>query len=501
MTGLSSRVKISAILLLGLILRLYRLGKYDYWFDEVLCVFQKNSLYGIISGKILDSNPPLYFLLLNLWGRVSEAEFWLRLLSVFFAVATIFLVYYYCRKYIGERIALLSALLLSVNPFHIYYSQEVKMYSLFILLSFISVIALFSALRDERKSHFIIYTLVTAAALYTHYFAIYLVIVEIIALSMAIAVSGFDKKFIKYYSLSLVGIILLYLPWVPIMLREHFFNTSGFVTTWIPKPTIKTFFYTLKNFSVGFSSPRLNYLFASFLYGVLGLIGITRFIRGKKREFIFILLFSLLTPLGLYLASLKAPVYLDRYISFALPFFLLIVSSGMEKFNFKLQVLVVVLVFIFSFFGYKDMYEKIPFIHQAPGEHERISYREPLKYLKSHWKKGDIVGHSCRSTQLSFEYYWGKGAPEQKLLATEKFESYPQPSFWPHSSLLPQIVPDALNGKGDIWVVLSWWDPMDEIDYISIKLKKWMDEHFTLIDEKRFHGIFIYKYERNPHSE
>ena len=500
MTGLSNRVKISIILLLGVVLRLYRLGRYDYWFDEILCIFQKNDISGIISGKVLDSNPPLYFLFLNFWGRLSDGEFWMRLPSVLFAFITILIVYYFTRKFIDERTALIASFLLAVSPFHIYYSQEVKMYSLLILLSFISVASLTLSLREENKKYFISYSIATAAALYTHYFAIYLLIVEIGVILILLIFKDVRRNFKKLFCFSIAGIFLIYLPWVPVMLKEHFFNTSGFVGTWIPKPGIKTFFYTLKNFSVGFSSPRVNYIPASITYASLAFAGMIHLIKEKKTTGLFIVAFVFSAPLGLFLASLKSPVYLDRYISFVLPFFLIIVSAGMRRFRSTALVIVLVILSVFSFFGYRDMYEKIPYINQAPGEHERVSMRAPVEYIKSRWKEGDIAGHSCRSTQLSFEYYWGKDSPEQKLIATENFEKYPQPSVWSHSSLLPQVVPDSVNGTGRIWLVLSWWDPMDELDYISIKLKKWMDMHFYLSEEKRFPGIFIYEYERSVKS-
>lgn len=500
MTGLSDRVKISVITLLGVGLRLYRLGRYDYWFDEVLCIFQKNDISGIISGKILDSNPPLYFLFLNFWGRLSDGEFWMRLPSVLFASMTIILVYYFTRKFIDERTALVASFLLAISPFHIYYSQEVKMYSLLILFSFISVASLALSLRNEDKKYFISYSIVTAAALYTHYFGIYLLIVEIGVISFLVILKYVRKTFIIRFCFSLAGIIIIYLPWVPVMLKEHFFNTSGFVSTWIPKPGIETFFYTIKNFSVGFSSPRINYLSASIVYASLAFSGIIHFIKEKKTAGIFIVAFVLSVPLGLFIVSLNNPVYLDRYISFVLPFFLIIVSAGMMRFRSDVLVIILVIFSVFSFFGYKDMYEKIPYINQAPGEHERVSMKEPVEYIKSRWREGDIAGHSCRSTQLSFEYYWEENSPEQKLLATENFEKYPQPTVWPHSSLLPQIVPDSVNGSGKIWLVISWWDPMDKPDYISMKLKEWMDGHFYLSEEKRFPGIFIYEYERNVRS-
>jgi len=538
-----SRLLLIVILLLAALLRIYRLGSYDLWFDEVLCIFQRIDLKNILNGRILDSNPPLYFLILHFLTPLRASEFVLRLPSAIFGVGTVFVLYEFSKEVFNENVALTSSFLLSISPFHIYYSQEVKMYSLFILLSFLSICFLILSIKEGRENknlYWVGFVISTALSLYTHYYAMLLVFVEILSFMIFLISQSFKndlakapnpplggakrrsnlnitngirdyhairarndreknslfqktimKEVIKKWAISNILILLLFSPWIPIMLREHFFKTSGFVITWIPKPTIKTFFYTFKNFSVGFSSPRWNYLLAAILFGLLFILGLIE-LYTRKDSFLLIAFVLVLPPLTLFLFSQYRPIYLDRYISFIVPLFYLIISLGVSKFKSNLIAIILLMMTILSGIGYINLYGNLPYLHQAPGEHERIPIKPAVKYIEDNFKEGDIIGHSCRSTLLSFEYYSGR---EQHFVALNNFEKYPQSSVWNHSSLIPELVPDSIKGAKRIWLVLSWWDVLPYIDPISKELKDWMDKNCRQVSYKRFKGIDLYLYE------
>ena len=489
-----------AIIVLAFLLRIYRLGLYDLWFDEVLCAFQRFDLKNILNGRILDSNPPLYFIILHFFTPQKASEFILRLPSAIFGTLTVLALYGFAKRFFDGKTALISGFLLAISPFHIYYSQEVKMYSLFILFSFLSVSFLILSIREDKYFFWAGFIISSTLNLYTHYYAILVTSVEIITFIIAILGSGrspdlpFTKKTIKNCIASNVLILLFFSPWIPIMLREHFFKTAGFVTTWIPKPTLKTFFYTFKNFAVGFSSTRWNYLIAAIIFGFLLILGFFELYR-KKVLFFFIVPFFFIPILTLFLVSQYRPIYLDRYLSFLIPVFCLIVSLGMSKFKPGSVAMLLLLITLFSVSGYARLYENLPYLNQAPGEHERIPIKPAVKYIEDNFHEGDIVGHSCRSTLLSFEYYSGR---KQHFLAVNNFEKYPQGSAWNHSSLLPELVPDAIKGAKRIWLVLSWWDPLPSLDPISQELKNWMDKNYKQVSSKNFKGIQLYLYENIP---
>ncbi len=132
------------IVLLALVLRLARLGFQPLWWDEGWSLYFATSDPGaMLQLTAVDIHPPLYYLLLHVWiGLFGPSPISVRLLSVLIGVAAVPLIYLAGRRLFGQRVpadsagkvGLLAALLLAISPFHIYYSQEVRMYGLVTLL-------------------------------------------------------------------------------------------------------------------------------------------------------------------------------------------------------------------------------------------------------------------------------------------------------------------------------------------------------------------------------
>jgi mannosyltransferase len=118
------------ILLLGMGLRLYRLGDQSVWWDEGHAIWTaRQSLVETTSITAHDVHPPLYLWLLHFWLRLTgESEFAVRYLSLIGGVLTVALTYVVARRLIGRRSALLATLLIATARFHIWWSQEARMY-------------------------------------------------------------------------------------------------------------------------------------------------------------------------------------------------------------------------------------------------------------------------------------------------------------------------------------------------------------------------------------
>jgi uncharacterized membrane protein len=78
-------------------------------------------------------------------------EFGLRLLPAIFGVLAIPVFYLVARRLVGTRAALFGALLLTVNPLHVYYSQFARYWSLVFLLSAVYPYALYIGLRERNR--------------------------------------------------------------------------------------------------------------------------------------------------------------------------------------------------------------------------------------------------------------------------------------------------------------------------------------------------------------
>jgi len=84
-----------------------------------------------------DFHPPLYHFLMWGWAHLfGNSEFVMRLPSVLFGTATIYVVYLIAKQLVNKKsklinfLPLVAALFLATAPFHIYYSQEARTYAL-----------------------------------------------------------------------------------------------------------------------------------------------------------------------------------------------------------------------------------------------------------------------------------------------------------------------------------------------------------------------------------
>jgi len=175
-----------AIVILAVVLRLWGLGRQSFWYDEWLTTEATSG--GLADALRHAANregiPPTYFALLWGWVRVfGDGEVALRSVSALFGAATVPVAYSAARELGGRRtVARSAALLVAVNPMLVWYSQEARPYGLLALLGALSLFAFARAWRRGRRSDYLLWGLVSAAAVAVHYFAIFLVVAEAAAL-------------------------------------------------------------------------------------------------------------------------------------------------------------------------------------------------------------------------------------------------------------------------------------------------------------------------------
>src|SRR5262249_2245803 len=119
-----------------------------------------------------DTNPPLYYLGLNLWSRVAgTSDAGLRLFSTVWAIACFPLLWLVGFNLGNKRTAWVGCLLFAFSPLALYYSAEGRMYSLvwFLALSLVFC-TLMLGRHGPRSAWLVMWTVSAAAGLLTHYF-------------------------------------------------------------------------------------------------------------------------------------------------------------------------------------------------------------------------------------------------------------------------------------------------------------------------------------------
>ncbi|MGE3170995.1 MAG: glycosyltransferase family 39 protein [Planctomycetota bacterium] len=124
---------LSAITLVAAALRLWHIGDWSIWVDEAHTWRDVTMPLDDFAASARGWYPTSYLLLRWLmeagWlGQLTEG--WLRLPFAFCGIVTVPLLALFGRRLVGRRAALLAALLLAINPWHIYWSQNARAYVL-----------------------------------------------------------------------------------------------------------------------------------------------------------------------------------------------------------------------------------------------------------------------------------------------------------------------------------------------------------------------------------
>ncbi len=174
---------LGVVVLVGALLRFSTLGEQSFWTDEATTyAIVAHGLGHVISAvPKTESTPPLYYVVLWLWSRafgLSEAG--LRSLSALWGVLTIAVVGLVGRRLANERVGLAAAVLTAVNPIMVWYSQEARAYAMVIFLSALSLLLLLWALERPESRRLAAWGVCGAAAISTHYFAVFVIVPEVV---------------------------------------------------------------------------------------------------------------------------------------------------------------------------------------------------------------------------------------------------------------------------------------------------------------------------------
>ena len=149
------RLPLLLLILMAWALRLLLLGKQSLWYDEgVTWMLSQMPLPDLISWTAADIQPPFYYLLIWLSEIIIDDSEWaLRFPSVIFSVATVPLIYSLaCRLFRDSRFRaapLIAALLCTLSPVMVYYSQEARMYTLLAFEATLATYLLFKLLYPD----------------------------------------------------------------------------------------------------------------------------------------------------------------------------------------------------------------------------------------------------------------------------------------------------------------------------------------------------------------
>lgn len=281
-SGVWTGVFLGGVLLLAVALRLINLG-HSYWIDEdaTLRLLQDPFLFMIRHGIARsESTPPLYYTIAWLWSHVfGTSEAAVRSLTALIGVATVAVSYAIGVELRSRSAGLILAALAAVSPLMVWYSQDARAYDLVILLTSVSLLFFAQALRTRSAKSIWLWALASAAALTAHYFSIFVLVPEAVAL----LVSRNTRSRAVWPTALVAGVWFLLLPLL------LFQRTQPNHLSWIPYLRLPTRLeLTLQFYDVGSWHLSLLVLLAvtALIAGVIG--GALFFHRIHRRELVIL---------------------------------------------------------------------------------------------------------------------------------------------------------------------------------------------------------------------
>jgi uncharacterized membrane protein len=198
-------------------------------------------------------HPPLYFLLARGWLQAFGSSLTAtRSLAVLLGLLGLPLMYGLAIElFESPTTALLATALLALSPFDTLFAQTARQYSLLTTSIIGSSWFLLRAIRLSTWRSWGLFSLSGAIGLYTHpFFGLTLVGQGVYVLFLK--TGTWAKRWRNYWSylLSIVGMTLIYLPWVWVMIANH--QRAASTTDWTR--TKVTFLYLLKLWILSFTS-------------------------------------------------------------------------------------------------------------------------------------------------------------------------------------------------------------------------------------------------------
>ena len=417
------------ILIAAFALRLYRLGVSSLWYDEtVSVVLARQDLLALTRHTAGDIHPPLYYYLLHFWGQFAGwSEFSSAFLSLCFGVLLIALVYRVAREFLNPRVALIAALIAALSPYNLWYSQEVRMYTLGATLGLASAY-FFARMLSSRQSlvnseqstrftfhvsrDFIAYVIVSALGIYTlYYFAFLLVFENFAALIWFIRKSRIEnRKLILEFEIfdlarwffSQLAILVLYAPWLPIAFRHA---TDPPVPPWRSFTALPN--VLLESFSALAFGQSIDPITALPVLIIVAIVLAFAF-RKNNRSLItpaFLLGYTFVPFLIIYVLSLWKPLYHVRYIFTYSPGFYILLACGIQQIANREWRMKRVLLFTFYFLLFTfSAYSTYNFWFDP--RYAKDDLRGAVHYLAEHWRPGDAILINAGYTYTAFVYYY-----------------------------------------------------------------------------------------------
>jgi mannosyltransferase len=439
------------LFLLNFLLKLLYLTTAAIGHDEPFSIYYAQfNLNALINELKTGNNPPLFEVLLHFWIRLfGISPFSVRLLPALFACLCPVVLYYFAKRNFSLRVSIASSLLLTFSDLLLYYAHDCRVYSLFVLLTILSLYYYIEVSDEGRRSLLkqTLFIVFSTFLIYAHYFGFFVLAFQCVHLFLV------NRKQIFKMSITYLLILILYLPCIFNMVTRFGASVKG---TWVEAPSgIDSLYNMLWSFS---NVPVITVTCIAVLFfaGIKTLIGKSYLALKENSNSILVLLWFLIPFFGMFLVSYWMPMYISRYLIFALPAYYILVAVCIEilfKKALYCNALLAILVLCFAFTNDLNPDKKQPIF-------------EAINKIKQHKDSSTLVVIGSDQILPTIAYHYNRAYFSSALNGKE---SYTTDSLLRRDNVYciynPADIKSILNGKFTKIIYLGFDEKSNAPDY------------------------------------
>jgi mannosyltransferase len=458
--------------LLAAALRLYKLGDWSYFIDEMRTWADVLQAQTYFSRSLLHLNQHYAFslitkLLLDIFGVNAIS---LRLFPCILGILSVPLLYFPIKHLFEKSVAFLAVFLIAVSPWHIYMSQMARWYTLLLLVMFFALLSFYLFVERSSLKYFLVYAILSSFSFTLHLTAFLVPIIAVVYLLLLLTLSRFRDSGINTKNLLIV-------------LGLH--GILGLATL----PTFLNFLQQMRNdqelmgtFGRDFIIKALYHATPSVvMMAVIGLVGLW---RPDDRRRLFLSAYLIL-PVIVLLGFLALQMSVSaRYLFFTLP--AITVAAGMAIAFLKSSPFKYNSLFAASLLAatvLPSLQSDYLYFTTEHGYRDRL--KEAINYVKNEISRDDIVFVSSGFSAFDTRFYWTSVANLEGLQINE-------------DQLVTSSWLESLDHGKRVWVITIGQLPGD-----SDRFFRWIAESTHLLAEFTAHratqdqSIKVYLYDND----
>ena len=372
---------LSLILIAGLLMRGFYLTEGCIWLDEAYHMTQSSLPYiKLFQYARFDGTPPFPLIFYKFWSQLLDRSILsYEIPAVLFGVLSIGFIYKLGSYLFNKKVGLISAFILTLSTFHLFYSQEIKGYSMGFFSSLLFAYSFYRFLETRQKRDWIFCLLTTFLFMNMNYLALVIVFALFV---FAIVTHLKDRDMLVKLFFSGMILLVAYIPNLKNLYHQYFVH-YGFV--WVGKPTWAAageVFWAFHSKSI----------FLAILYVSLILFSATA-LRNRtedRKKLLYVFCWLAIPGFIYWAASLvgKSFFYYRYYIFLLAPYVLLLAYSITKLATNRLKTsLFVFIIFMGS----------IPPVHSYyQGRIQSTTDKIMYQQIKDQYQEGDVVMHASK---------------------------------------------------------------------------------------------------------